>query len=227
MCDIKLLIVVNDLEAGKAYARALAEIGVAYDIVNTFDEMSALATETAYNGLIMDILTLVRCSKDEKIIAYDCINLYPVLRVKWETRQKKIKLSALEQTFSPDADSALRAFIESRCRAFPARKLRRHKRKQINLNVLLSPDGTFSADTTSRTFTVSLSLGGIFLHTMQRFEQGQILWLRFVDLADSAPIAAKVCWSIEWGSARSIPGLGMSFEKISPDQEKEIQRILS
>lgn len=222
MADIKILIVVGDLEAGMAYTQALSEIGVACDIVPSFHEMSSMAIENAYNGLVIDILTLVRCSKEEKVIAYECINLYPVLRVKWETKQKRIKLSPLEQSFSLNAESALRFFIETRCKAFPARRLRRYKRKQIHLNVLVSPDGTFSAEDTSKAFTVSISPGGLFLHTMQTVEEGETLWLRFVDFADQTPIAATVRWSLEWGQARSIPGVGMSLETISRDQEKEI-----
>ncbi|HBG05111.1 MAG: pilus assembly protein PilZ [Geobacteraceae bacterium GWC2_58_44] len=225
MADTRILIVVNDAEAGKAYSDALSQLGVAYDMVPSFDQMSRLAVENAYSGLVIDILTLVRCSKEEKVIAYDCINLYPVLRVKWETKQKRIKLSPLEQTFSPDAESALKSFIDNRCRTFPARQLRRYKRKPINLNVLLSPDGTFAAENTSKAFTVNVSPGGFFLHTMQSFEVGRTLWLRFIDLSDQSPIAAKVCWSVEWGQARCIAGLGMSFERLSEDQEKEIQRL--
>jgi hypothetical protein len=227
MADTKILIVVNDVEAGKAYAQALSEIGVAYDLALSFDKMSDMAIEHAYNGLIIDILTLVRCSKEEKVIAYDCINLYPVLRVKWETRQKKIELSPLEQTFSPDAELALRFFIETRCSSFAARRLRRYKRKQINLNVLLSPDGRFSAENTSKTFTVNISLGGILLHTMQTFEEDKTLWLRFLEFTDQAPIAATVRWSLEWGEARCIPGVGLKFERLSEGQERDIQRILN
>ena len=227
MSDVKVLIVVSDEEARDAYSRALSEIGVEYDIAPSFEKMSGMAVETAYNGLIIDILTLVRCSKEEKIIAYDCINLYPVLRVKWETKEKRIMLSSLEQTFSPDADSALSFFIKSRCRSFPARSLRRHKRKQIYLNVLASPDGEFLAHNTFKAFTVNLSSGGIFLHTMQNFEEGKTLWLRFLELGDLVPIAATVRWSIPWGESRCIPGIGMKFEQLTEGQEKEIQRILA
>jgi len=225
MADTKILIVVKDDEAGNAYSEALSRLEVAYDIVANFTDMSCKVIDNAYNGLLIDILTLVRCSKEEKVIAYDCINLYPAMRVRWESKQKKIKLSPLEQTFSPDADSALRSFIDNRCRQFPARSLRRHKRKSIHLNVFLSPDGSFSEETTSKTFTVNISSGGLFLHTTQSFQPGATLWLRVIDLADQTPIAAKVSWSVEWGSARCIAGVGMSFEKLTEEQAQEIERM--
>jgi hypothetical protein len=225
MAETKILIVVKDSEAGQAYAEALCGIGVAYDIASSFDEMSGLAIDNAYNGLLIDILTLVRSSKEEKVIAYECINLYPVLRVKWENKKKKIALSPLEQTFSPDTASALKFFIESRCRPFSARSLRRHSRKNYHLNVLLSPDGLFSERDTVKTFSLNISQAGIFLHATQAFELGRTVWLRFVEFADLAPVAATVCWSIEWGLSRCIPGVGLRFERLSEAQEKVLKVI--
>jgi Tfp pilus assembly protein PilZ len=220
MADPRILIVVSNAEAGKAYTQALSDVGASYDIVPTFCKMSAMAMEHAYNGLIIDIVTLVRCSKEEKVIAYECINLYPVLRVKWEAKHKTIQLSPLEQSFSPDAESALRFFVQ-RCTSFPARPLRKHKRKQVNLNALLSTDQEFAASSTEKTFTVSISEGGVFLHTMQSFKVGETVWLRFVEL-NRAPIRATVRWVLEWGESRSIPGIGLQFIELSEHQLKEI-----
>lgn len=225
MTDTRILIVVKDPEAGKAYADTLSQLGVAYDVVSSFDRMWDLVVERPYNGLLVDILTLVRCSKEEKVIAYDCINLYPVLRVKWEAKNGRIKLGSLEQAFTPDADTALRSFIENRCRLFPPRQVRRHKRKPIHLNVLFSPDGSFDEGSCSRSFTVNLAPGGVFLHTMESFPVGATLWLRFVDLADQTPVAATVRWAIQWGESRSIPGVGLKLEGLSEQMEKELQRI--
>ena len=225
MTDTRILIVAKDAEASKAYSDALTELDVACDLAPTFHDMSRFVRDNGYNGLLIDILTLVRSSKEEKVIAYECMNLYPVLRVKWESKHKKMKLSPLEETFSPDAESALKSFIDNRCRHFAARQLRRHQRKPIHLNALFSPDGTFDAASTSKAFTVNLSAEGFFLHTTQSFEVGQTLWVRFLELADQAPIAATVRWSVEWGRARCIAGLGMQFKKLSEEQAREIESM--
>ena len=71
MTDVKILIVVSDVEAGNAYQQVLSDIGVACDLVHSFGEMLVVAVENAYNGILVDILTLARCSKEEKAIAYD------------------------------------------------------------------------------------------------------------------------------------------------------------
>jgi Tfp pilus assembly protein PilZ len=227
MPDTKILIVVKDPEAGHAYAEALNKIGAAYDIAASFDEMSCLAMGNAYNGLVIDILTLVRSSKEEKIFAYECINLYPVLRVKWENKKKKISLSPLEQTFSPDTESALRFFVENRCRPFAARSLRKHIRKNYYLNVLMSADGLFSEDATLKSFTLNFSASGAFLHTLQALERGQMVWLRFVEFPDLEPVAATVRWSLPWGLSRSIPGVGLKFERLSEAQVQMLKALAS
>ena len=227
MADTKILIVAKDNEAGQAYAETLRGIGVGYDIVSSFNEMSCLATENAYNGLLVDILTLVRSSKEEKVIAYEFFNLYPVLRVKWENKKKQINLSPLEQSFSPDTTSALKFFIESRCSPFPARRLRRHSRKTYNLNVLLSTDGMFSDNDTIKTFSVNISRTGIFIHTTRDYEPGDTVWLRFVEFSDQAPFAARVCWSLEWGQSRCIAGIGLRFERLTEAQDQVIKAIVN
>jgi hypothetical protein len=227
MADSKILIVVKDQEASQAYAEALCGIGVGYDIVTSFYEMSCLAVENAYNGLLVDILTLVRSSKEEKVIAYEFFNLYPVLRVKWENKKKQINLSPLEQSFSPDTTSALKFFIENRCSPFPPRRLRRHSRKNYNLNVLLSTDGMFSGNDSIKTFSVNISRTGIFIHTTRNYELGDTVWLRFVEFADQAPFAARVCWLLEWGQSRCIAGIGLRFERLSEAQDQVIKAIVN
>jgi len=227
MTDTKILIVVKDHEAGHAYADTLNRIGVHYDIATSFDQMSCLAMENAYSGLMVDILTLVRSSKEEKVIAYECFNLFPVMRVKWENKKKKINLSPLEQSFSPDAESALRFFVENRCKPFTARSLRKHNRKNNNLNLLISRAGTFSEDNSIKSFTLNLSRAGAFLHTLQDFEPGQTLWFRFVEYADLAPIAATVRWTLAWGASRCVPGVGVRFERLSGTQEQALKAIAS
>jgi hypothetical protein len=227
MSKTRILIIANNADAGQAYAEALRLIDVAYDIADSFAEMSSLAIENSYNGLLVDILTLVRSSKEEKVIAYECFNLYPVMRVKWDLKKKQINLSPLEQAFSPDTASALKFFVESRCYPFTARPLRRYNRKNYNLSVLLSCDGSFTEEDSLKTFSLNISRGGIFLHVTQQFAVGQSVWLRFAEFADLAAVQATVRWSLEWGLSRGIPGVGLKFEQLSEIQEQLIKNIVS
>jgi len=217
--------VVKEAEARAAYEEALRRVGVSYDIAGSFDEVLRLSIDNAYSGLIIDILTLIRSSKEEKLIAYDCLNFYPSLRVKWDARQKTMNLSPLEQTFSADTEATLDYFIESRCRPFTARSLRKFNRKDTSLALLLSTCCDFSDGASLKTFTVNISQGGAFVHTTHSFVKGQTVWLRFLELPDAEPIKAVVCWSIEWGACRSIPGIGVMFEFRSQEQATELWKM--
>ena len=225
MADTKVLIIAKDQEAGQAYAKALSEIGAAYDIAPSFNEMVGLAVDNAYNGLLIDILTLVRSSGEDKVIAYECINLYPVLRVRWENKKKKISLSPLEQSFSPDTASVLKFFVEQRCTPFCARRLRKHNRKSYHLNVLLSLDSLFDERDTIKTFSLNISPGGIFIYTPQVLEKGRTVWLRFAEFPGLGSVQATVRWSIEWGHSRSIPGAGLEFDWQSESQAEALRNI--
>ena len=223
MLNIKILIIANGEETTHAYTQALSSLTSKYDVAITFNEAQSMAIETAYNGMLIDLVTLVRSSQEEKLIAYGLINLYPTMRIKYDKKSKEIKLTPLEQSLSIDPQASLRLFIENRCKSFPARSLRRDKRTSICLNVLLCPKDPFSQEESIKTFTVNLSLGGAFLHTTQSFRAGDRVWLRFEDLSDPTPIKAKVCWSIEWGvGSRSIPGISIEFETLSDSQKEEI-----
>lgn len=221
----RILIVVKAAEPRAAYEEALRRTGVAYDIAGSFSEVLRMSIDNAYSGMMIDMLTLIRCSKEEKLIAYDCMNCYPSLRVKWDARQKSMNLSPLEQSFSVDTEATLTHFIESRCKSFPARSLRRYDRKEIFLNLLLSTCREFPDGDSIKTFTVNISPGGAFLHTTRSFFKGQTVWLRFLAMDDAEPIQAVVCWHLEWGVHRSIPGIGVKFEMLSEEQATQIKSI--
>lgn len=211
MDDVRLLMVVKEPEARAAYEEALREVPARYDVAGSFDEVLRLSLDTAYSGLIIDILTLIRSSKEEKVIAYDCLNFYPSLRVKWDPRQRSMILSPLEKNAAPGAHDTLRRFVETRCRPFTARTLRRFERKETCLSLLLC-DGDDSAGRNGlKTFTVNISQGGAFVHTTSAVARGERVWLRFLELGDAAPVCAEVCWGIPWGTCRSISGIGVKF----------------
>lgn len=223
MPDIKILIIANGEEATHAYTRSLSNITSAYDVAVSFNEAQSMAKETAYNGMLLDLLTLVRSSKEEKLIAYNLINLYPTIRIKYDMKSKEIKLAPIDLSLSMDSQASLSLFVESRCNSFPARSLSRHKRTNTCLDVLLCANDSFSQEDSIKTFTVDISVNGAFLHTTQSFQRGDRVWLRFKDLVDSTPIEAKVCWNIEWGvGSRSVSGIGIEFKILSDSQKDEI-----
>jgi hypothetical protein len=223
MAETRILMVVKEEEARGAYEEALQKHGVAYDLAESFYEVLKLTVENAYSGLMIDTLTLIRSSKEEKNIAYDCINYYPSIRVKWDSRNKSMNLSPLEQSYSADAETTLTHFIEKRCSPFTARSLRRFNRKETCLSLLLSTSPDFDEENSVKAFTVNISRGGAFIHTMLPLQKDDMVWIRFRELESPEPVQAVVCWRIEWGTCRSIPGIGVMFVDLP---EQQLERIV-
>jgi Tfp pilus assembly protein PilZ len=223
MEETRILIVVKDAEARAAYEEAL-DNAVAYDIAGSFNEVLQMSTDNAYSGLIVDILTLIRSSKEEKAIAYDCINYYPCIRVKWDARHKSMSLIPLEESASTDTGGTLSCFIDTRCRPFTARTLRKHPRKELALSLLLSRSQEFPEERSAKSFTVNISEGGAFVYTLEPFSRGDVVWLRFLDLPDE-PVRGVVCWRVQWGACRSIPGIGVMFDPISAEQQSRVKKM--
>jgi Tfp pilus assembly protein PilZ len=222
--EIKVLMVVKDTDAREAYEESLRKLGVAYDFAGSFSDVLSLSVEKAYSGLIVDILTLIRSSKEEKMIAYDCINLYPCLRVKWNPGPKALSPAPLDQGLSPDTE-ALRNFIEQRCKPFTPRTLRKYNRKDTFLSALLSTCGDCGIEQSLKTFTVNISRGGAFVHTTMPFRKEETVWLQFSEIAGGGPVKGAACWQIPWGSSRAIPGIGVQFQFSSTEQEEQIRKM--
>lgn len=225
MEDTRILVVVKESEAKAAYEEALCRVGVRYDVAGSFDDVLRLSINNAYSGLIIDLLTLIRSSKEEKTIAYDCLNFYPSLRVKWDARQKTMNLSPLEHSFSADTETTLDYFIQNRCKPFTARSLRRFNRKESFLGLLLCSSCQFPDGDSFKSFTANISEGGAFVHTTDSFLKGETVWLRFLELPDTGPIRAEVCWYIKWGACRSIPGIGVRFHFTSQEQSGNVKKM--
>jgi hypothetical protein len=224
MSDLRLLLISREGDACDAYRRALDDLGIAYDIASSFGDVPSLAGGKGYNGLLLDILTLVRTKKeDEKTIAYECINYYPSTRLKWDAKQKRIVLLSFDHSARDDGESALETFIEERCRSFPPRAIRSSARKDVVLNLLLSPD---SGEGEEKTFSVNLSRGGAFIQTVHPFGKGEMVSVRFKELFDREQIRGVVCWRLAWGERRAVPGIGIRFEGLSETQSSELARLL-
>jgi hypothetical protein len=226
MSVTRLLIVASDAESAKAYADAVASSDAAYDVAASFTEMAEMATHRRYNGLLVDVLTLVRCTPEEKAIAYESINLFPVMRVRWNKNVGKLQLSPLEAGYPVEPEPALRMFIETRCRTFKAKSLRKHKRRTTTLNLVFSA-GEPGAGEEVKSFSINISVGGAFVHTMKIFQEGTPLWLRLIHFNDQTPIPATVRWSQPWGLSSSIPGVGISFDSLTKEQEQELKALLN
>ena len=220
-----LLLVARPGEARDAYVAELERLGVEYDLASSFGEVPRLAGEKPYNGLLIDLLTLVRTRSEDKNIAYECINFYPSTRIKWERGSQSVHVLSFDQAPNPDG-SALQAFVEDKCRPFQGRTLRRFSRKEIVMNVRLGRSLESVQEEGLKTFTGNISRGGAFVHTVEPYEAGERVWLVSNELFSGAPASGLVCWQQAWGKGRSIPGIGIRFDALTEEQAAELAKVV-
>lgn len=221
---VKLLLYVHDLEIAKIYLKFASEINIKCAVVHSFEEFYKKRQGEPYSGLLIDIVSSIRASAFDRAKLADLMEVYPSLRLRWDPVEENIR------TYMTGAGTGqritLKQFVETYCQPFKARSLRFNIRKEIICNVLYSPYADVEDDHVQKSVTIDLSAGGCFLFSTQRHPVGSLLWLRFIDLVDNSPIQVEVLWGREWGKAMLIPGIGVRFLTIKPEQLQEITAMV-
>lgn len=104
------------------------------------------------------------------------------------------------------------------------------KRKYLRLNTQIQVDYTLD-DEIELLYSTNISMGGLFLETLNPFPSGTKLLLRF-NLPDSEKIieiVGEVVYSVEeifevdeW----DLPGMGIRFIAVDPDDSKLIENFV-
>jgi hypothetical protein len=179
----------------------LQRINAAGVACESFLDAEDIAREGVFNGILVDLQSIVKAKGDEKVIACSLTGFYPTLRV------RAIGGMLVPMAMPGDAkqDSSLGDFLTKSCLAFTPRRLRLHRRRDIVLSAvtsLLAPD--------DHLFTLNLSWGGAFIVDThpEKYEIGQDIQFVFPEFNHS--FSAVVRWIRPWG-LRRIPGVGVEF----------------
>lgn len=221
---VRIIVICGEGPARDSYIRALAALGAKADAVSWFTEFYNAMTDYAYNGIAVDLPTKIKNMRFEREFVHNILGRYPVAYLRFDKRSGKI---ASYYYGNAGRETGLRAFVENRCRPFPARRVRTvYQRKDVHLNVLLSPKPDFDKTETERTVTMNLSRTGCNIFTARQWGPNGDVWLVINELADSTPIRGIVRWKIDWGESLRVPGIGVEFVGMSEGQQKEISRML-
>lgn len=199
-----LVIAYNDCSR-TVLAEELAKNGIPAIPCETFGEAEELALTNCYSGLLIDLPAIVKAKGDEKVIACTLASFFPTLRV------RIIGTMLVPMTLSGDARQAnsLKEFLEKTCTRVTPRRLRMHRRRQITVSTMLH-----TSDQPQRGYTLDISWGGAFITNFQpeQFSVGEQHRLKFHEADITVDITIR--WIRPWGE-RSIPGIGVSFDKMN------------
>ena len=215
---IRLILVCKDGEAKESYLKEIKSDAVEVDIVSTYDDLREKVINTPYQGIMIDLATNIKASKEERATAERALHIFPTAQLQWERNTGTIRTMILGKTSN---SSTLHDFINIECQSFAPRLIRFYPRKNINFNVLLSK-GNVMGESPERTVALNVSKDGCFLFSCQ--DWSNVLHACFIinELQDKSPIVGSVRWTVGWGKIMAVPGIGLKFEHISQGQLQEI-----
>ena len=222
---MKLVLICKEGEARQAYLNEIDAIGVDVDVVSSCSEFLNTKAMNSYQGLMVDLVTQMKMSGEEKSIAKDMLEFYPTLQLKWDAQSGSIRnISCGKRATSDTIDEfiSIREFISRECQAFEARAIRQSMRKMVHFNVLLSTDEIMDEKNMERTITINMSKSGCFMFSGRVWRKHLTVWFIMHDLKDKTPVSGDIRWSVEWGKRRVIPGIGIRFKQIKPSQMEEL-----
>ncbi|MDJ0719989.1 MAG: PilZ domain-containing protein [Desulfobacterales bacterium] len=211
----RILLIVQQGAARDRYRREILETGACIDTAASIEEFQGALTQSAYNGIVIDIPTKIQAMNRHKALVHSILERFPVIQVNQEKGSGRVR-ALLHGRNSRQGE--LQALIREACLSRPPRRLRARQRHAIHFNLLLMRERHPEADGIERSVTINISPDGCFLYTTGRFREGLRVWIRILEFRDQTPIACEVIHHRPWGDTMTIPGIGVCFQSITDAQ---------
>ena len=219
MTKPKIVLVANQEAEVEVYLKQLRDYDVDFEVAPGFKVLEHLLATGSYNGIIVDLKTKLTVDRDQKMLAHDLLEHYPVLQARVMPDSNQIQALPFGKA---KMDASLDSFLTVECPNFEARCIRSAVRHRIHFNVLLSVNGSFAPNDVERTVTLDVSRNGCFIVTPYKWpDHGSVPFI-LKELTTATPIVGEIRWEIPWGQIMQIPGIGVRFEDIQPSQLEEL-----
>lgn len=212
---IRLILVCKEGPARQAYLREASSIGIHVDCVETFGDLFKCMITDAYHGVMVDLVTSVKASREEKGIAQEILDVFPLIQLKWDQETNTIHTISTGSSLN---SNTLAHFVAQECQLFKPRAVRISVRKSIYFNTLISKQEEMPPGGTQRSVTINISQGGCFLFSTQDWSNTPEVWFVIHELKDKTPILGEIRWRQPWGKTMAIPGIGISIRQILSQQ---------
>ena len=215
----KIALVAGKKEDVDTYLKNLQNFEAEIKVCESFKELECCLALESYNGIIVDLRTKLSVPRDQKVLAYDLLEHYPVLQSRIIPDSGRLQTMPFGKA---QRDVTMEVFLSEECPNFAARKIRSAIRRTIHFNVVLSKSGNFTANEVEKTVTLNLSRDGCYILSTQQFEDRSSVAFIIKELKHRTPIVGEIRWVIPWGKTMRIPGIGVKFEDIHCDQHAEM-----
>lgn len=217
--QVRLLLVVADNSAREFYCQELARRGVEVVVVaDIFPLPDELAVQR-FHGLLLDIRAKMKAIRENKAEVYRLTARFPTAQLQHDGNRGAIRV------FYPGqgTEKSLDDFVDTNCRRRQPLKLRSLPRRPAYLPVLVWVGDEKRGP--RRLVTKDISPGGCFLVSYQRWQLDKRLKLVFAGEAELGTIFAEVKSVVIWGNSREIPGVGVEFVGLTPQQETILHQL--
>ncbi|MCE1226813.1 MAG: PilZ domain-containing protein [Geobacteraceae bacterium] len=217
-----VLLVSRSASRTQLYREALDARGISCLAISELKEVALLASGTPLSGILLDMPVLIKASPGDKTATEDILKALPSAYLNIAPATDSIKLLTANDT--QGIAKSVDEFAEL-CKGFTPRMVRPKDRYPLHLQALLM---TTAQDSPERTVTLNVSPKGCFLFSANpEWQLEQQVSIQFIDLADTAPVIATICWLRHWGTGKHhVPGIGVNFTTISESQQAQIIRLL-
>jgi hypothetical protein len=214
----QILLAVEEEERRLIYEAFVKKERAICHSVSSLRDVANQAARQPYNAIFLDMPLIVKASRYEKSLVEDALHTLPNARLNITAKTQKI--SMLVSWDTEEGACTVEEHLRYCCEQPPMVALISN-RVPLNLNAVLSRSPDMANG--ERTACIDFSPGGCFLFCVNdEIPLQSTVWLRLITLNDQTPIESTVCWKREWGITNEIPGIGIRFDRMSPQQQAEI-----
>ncbi|AJF08114.1 PilZ domain-containing protein [Geoalkalibacter subterraneus] len=197
------------------------EMGASFDTVFSVDDIYHHPVVTKkYHGFVLDTANVQKLEKHQRTIIQRMQQAFPMLFLDTTTLYQK---ENDPQWFW--SDRFVERFVEA-VNKFSPRPVRNQARVRLPLHGHICMASHFK--NSLRVVTENISEGGAFLllNESERFETGDMAWVKISEICEDNPIKASVRWVSKWGENGKFPGVGVEFVRIETEHKEKIKQIL-
>ncbi len=214
-----IIVIAYDENIMNSLVKSLAPFNVEAVPCATFCEAETLMLHGLYQGILVDLSTIIKAKAEEKVIACSITGFFPTMRV------KAIGTMIVPMAMAGDAkqDKSLSDFLNVTCAGFNPRRLRSHKRKEQSVStVMVNREAEHDP---CRCFTLNISWGGLFIVDMypERFSLHEEIIVSFPEF--NLHVEVIVIHIAAWGQ-RKTPGIGVKFKQLNEELERVLLLLL-
>ena len=204
---MRIILVVNNEQFQETYITCLKPYDIELDIVANLTELHQQLGKENYSGIFLDLPSFMHGSLEEKSRLHNALQSYPVMRLRLVEDEMMGMFIGQKSDITSISD-----FINLECMNFDGRRIRRWKRMDLHIHVLIARNETQLLENPETSVTFNISEQGCFLISFREWKMDEPVWMLCETLSYEKPLKGIVRRKLLWGEGMGVPGVGIEFD---------------